>query len=846
MWKALTSAAVNSNLNPNSTSICNLSSNLNLNLIATSTQPQPQLSLHRRSVPGRTTPRLATGVWAGSRAPALLALLALAAMAWRAARDSLLTPTFIERGGGQHPTGQGRGGLTCPAPLHDALLAQQLEAVDTKTDGNCGLDAFQKSAAALGAPRRKAWTDLWAAKDKIGHCRKVMVAWLKDHGQDEIWPGTTVQHMARAVSGVARYNDWLCLMSSAGHWVDTAALLGLAAAFGCDVCVIQPGQDPAILGSSLFGTNADFMVPMALANDRHFWAACEIADEPPVSYVDKGDFVRCSAAEEPRRKGIQPEFDDDDNFVEPATGWSENRAAAEMSLCEALLSWDPFSIPNAAVTAAVVNLAAVNGSGDDRTPKYREALGRQMALIQLQQELIAVEAMDKRLLYRRAEKRLQAALCGVMSAGRTRAEHVCASTRMAVFTAPSEIAKALEKNCWTHEKPHSCLDPFRAQPGAVKNWRVLWQSYPAHSRKELLLKMMRKADGGQLRLMGHAVCTEAFKLVTGIGASTLQEMRCAIANGQVSFHTQKELGNFMEIRCHAKAARYIDARSWLEHYAETHAEQSPTNGMYVLPCGRVKLYHLAYEADRLEEDLTHLDGKPADLVTFAQMWRTELPFIVISRDQGSFTKCGLCEYLKKLMDSSPRDRVGLGQTARLRLGDHYKFQSAQRLKKNALEERARRSDAQFWVLTQDKMDHSTTQLPTIWTQRATPLMKLGQRIVVAVNGAMVHGVKGAPPYHLTTMLEDAPHGAAMQSSSFLHLFHACALRQQSLPAEVAFGADNTCKETKNSTTYTWAIWLLAVTSGLPLRAASFIHLMVGHTHCPLVAASVTYLAYLGI
>lgn len=383
------------------------------------------------------------------------------------------------------------------------------------------------------------------------------------------------------------------------------------------------------------------------------------------------------------------------------------------------------------------------------------------------------------------------------------------------------------------------------------------------------------------------VYSEAFKLITGIGESTLQVMREAVAKGQQSFFTRQERGMFMEIKCHAKAAAYVDARAWLEEYAEAHAEQSPITGLYLLPAGRRSFYHLAYLHDRKQDRRREGHQVCAKVSTFLAAWRTELPHILVGSAEGTFTVCGVCVFLQRLMDTSLRGSL-TGQVARDRLGQHYAFQSAQRLRLARYEEQARRSDGEFWLLKMDKADHSGTKCPTVWSQfgaqhrakfsckcwfvnesiqthlglqhqcvqckhlvdgvsdvealepwwprRASPLMKLGERLVVSINGAMVHGVKGAPPYHIETLFEDAPHGAAMQSSCFLHLFHRCALQQKSLPRQVAFGADNTAKETKNSTACAFAMWLLAITIGMLLYIAAFMFLLVGHTHDSLVGA----------
>jgi hypothetical protein len=151
-------------------------------------------------------------------------------------------------------------------------------------------------------------------------------------------------------------------------------------------------------------------------------------------------------------------------------------------------------------------------------------------------------------------------------------------------------------------------------------------------------------------------------------------------------------------------------------YAETHAEQSPSTGLHELPHGRRSLYFLAYLQDKAAEDLTHLDGKAADQVTFLEAWRFELPHVTVAKAEGSFTKCGTCEYLKGLMDSNPRGQGSLGEIARSRLGQHYQFQGAQRIKMAYYEEQARRSGGEVWILKLDVMDHSNTVLPTVWSQ----------------------------------------------------------------------------------------------------------------------------------
>lgn len=474
------------------------------------------------------------------------------------------------------------------------------------------------------------WTDMMAAKDKLSHARQVMVKWLKDHSQLEVWEGTTLAQIAMAVSGVARFSDWLTKMGCSGHWLDTAAMFGLASAFDADVAIFIEGQEPCLLGASLANIATDLLIPVALANDRHFWATKILSDEDDVvQFVDKGDFVRLPHEATPRKGsvGASEDFGRHDDRHYPDI---EGRISAELSLCEAMLAWNPFAAPSPAVMVALQRLsAAMVGNAGPEMAAAAGTMGRQMALAQLQLENAAAEVMEPRLTYQRAKNRLRAALCGSYRLGKSRAEHAAASLRMAAFTDPKLCADIVSQKCETRQTDHVCMIPFRAHVDAVRNWRILWLSYPPRVRKEVLLTLFRETAGRPLTILGHEVCTAAFKIITGVGSSTLQEVREAVAAQKVAFYSHQELSMFMDIKLHAKAGRYLDARAWLEVYAETHAEQSPSNGHFVLPHGRRSLYYLAYRHDRMQEDLAHLDGECANQVTFMEAWRVELPHVVV-------------------------------------------------------------------------------------------------------------------------------------------------------------------------------------------------------------------------
>lgn len=157
----------------------------------------------------------------------------------------------------------------------------------------------------------------------------------------------------------------------------------------------------------------------------------------------------------------------------------------------------------------------------------------------------------------------------------------------------------------------------------------------------------------------------------------------------------------------------------------------------------------------------------------------------------------------------------------------------------------------------DKMDQKKTVLPTIWSQPAaqywqagasqrlflgksgaqwlpelrlsSPLFKLGTRVVCGLNGSVWSGTAKLT-HHLRSMFEDGPHGANMQCTSLLMNLHTAAHLEGRLPRVLHIGADNTPKETKNSTTMAFIMWLLCTLMNTCLFECQVHFLMVGHTH----------------
>ena len=322
-------------------------------------------------------------------------------MAWKNTSESFFSASRVrDKEGPSAP----RGGSKCPGSLLQVALAQGLRPVDTVTNGDCGLDAFIRSAQALDPPRKKCWTDLANAADLRKHCRLQMVAFLRKNAAVEIWEGVCLRDIALAAqSNARRYQDWLCQLSEAGTWLDTAAMLGLAASFNVDVVILQADQGPCIVGASLLNLASDMMVPVLLVNDYHFWAvAQENADDHDVSkasHIDKGDRIHIPTAVRRKLPKASKDADDpdDDNLEDgsgPGPGLSSTassaRVDADLSLCEALIAWDPFCVPSETVLAALGRLSAT--AGGNHVTSWEECQGRQMAIAQLQLENSGIEA----------------------------------------------------------------------------------------------------------------------------------------------------------------------------------------------------------------------------------------------------------------------------------------------------------------------------------------------------------------------------------------------------------------------------------------------------------------------
>ena len=57
----------------------------------------------------------------------------------------------------------------------------------------------------------------------------------------------------------------------------------------------------------------------------------------------------------------------------------------------------------------------------------------------------------------------------------------------------------------------------------------------------------------------------------------------------------------------------------------------------------------------------HKKHNIATLATFLEAWWVEVPWLVVCKSVSMFTRCSVCEYLRLLIDQTPRDQDELRQ-----------------------------------------------------------------------------------------------------------------------------------------------------------------------------------------
>ena len=745
-------------------------------------------------------------------------------------------------------------GIPCPPELVNACAINSLAVRATVTDGNCGIDAFRQAvleesratAALHNLACTKRLKKAGGVNEQISHLRKTAVDWMVVNRHTEMWDGMTFGFLAVAMSqSTTGYANHLQTMSQDKSWIDASVLHALGCVFKVNVVIIQSNSDPAFVGFSMSDNSPapHAYVTVALHNDRHFWATSRVQERFAIVPYDNGDFLQhhlgVNSAKGSRKHEVQAASgSESDGYICAAPDVTlspydldADTACAELDMILAMRDWNAFDEPQPDLVTALQKLAACYAGSP--TQQEHMCLVRQQAWLALSAESQGAARLPPESEFRGA-LRWRLRKRQVVSIG-NRGKNSVTAQMLSVHSRITQevVEKALEGECCQH----GCLGTFVPNASAVRNWRLLWHSAPANAKHEMLMDFIRrqvveyqKRPINELqiryRVLGVDVCRSAFIAVTGIGCSFITKCRNDVLDGRKSYHVMYD--NSFEgeggPRRNQRTATYLDARAWIIEYARTHASQSPITGSYELPAGRKLFYHACYRWDREQRKLP-----AADISNFRAAWRIECPHIKITSSTNKFTQCGLCAFLKRQMDLCPRSNQSLLQGLRTRLGAHFNFQSAQRVKVDEIAERCRQSGGNAWFFTIDKMDQTATICPTIWSQLSSPLFKLGTRLVCGVVGS-----EWAGPSHtqmlLRSALQDVSGGSETQCSIVLtNLLHV-ARREGRLPHEVIMNPDNTPKESKNQYMLHFQIWLLCVLRDTCFYSFSTVFLIVGHTH----------------
>ena len=138
--------------------------------------------------------------------------------------------------------------------------------------------------------------------------------------------------------------------------------------------------------------------------------------------------------------------------------------------------------------------------------------------------------------------------------------------------------------------------------------------------------------------------------------------------GHESRLSHSELGMSKLISNTNKPKLYLDARCWLEHYADSAGDHSPIEVETFLPQGRKYCYWVLYVKSRSP-------APSASLSTFLEAWRIELPWLKVASSLTKLIHCGVCDYLTDQIDNCPRDKADRLSALISRLGGHFDMQS---------------------------------------------------------------------------------------------------------------------------------------------------------------------------
>ena len=508
-----------------------------------------------------------------------------------------------------------------PCPLRRHLDAEGLDAADDTADnGNCGLSGFGISLRVTAAVTKSLYVTskykkfLGASKTpqtSVDHLRCVASKWMDSNADTVVWEGMSFKTVAVSMSGIAgrTYGDAINSVSRDREWVDCACFLALSCYFAVDTLILQSGADPLIVGCSLMGEVPLAMVTLAMVNDFHFWGLRAIREKLPTLRDENGDVVNVPAVAPGRDNAVEGADDDmldmrryHEEVSQPGEQrMTDRHVAMEMALCEMLRGWKPFDAPDA---DAIQGIQLMSGIDPPKDCSHRLFL-RQTVIKQLEYDTAHAATLPDFL-------RCNAAARYRLRQNRLTNAEVQSQSSWAKLVVPSVEKLTTHLRYQKCCGPNTCRHTFGEMPQIVRNWRLLWLSRPPTARRESLLafhvddlrahRARNQHTDWQVNyiVMGEKVCRNAFMSLTGIGVSSLVTARHAALDGKCTALSRKELGAGKRLYASNQENLYYDARQWLEHYADTHAEKSPIDCLSFLPCGRKQFYWHQYSrrADR--------------------------------------------------------------------------------------------------------------------------------------------------------------------------------------------------------------------------------------------------------
>ena len=245
-------------------------------------------------------------------------------------------------------------GLVCPDGLVRDLAANNLRAIDTVTDGNCGLHSFGVAVAADGEhnprlARSNKFKEFCDAKKKgissmIAYLRRCLVASMNIIKDSVMWEGMNFKMLALIMSSnTEAFDEYVNRMAHDGEWLDASCLHALGCAFSMDIMIWQQHQDQTLVGISCGNITKQSlgMLSLAMVNDLHYWAVVPV-DFPDMPLPETSADDLSSLKRKPLdRHTATDESDDDDippvhTITDAPHRMSDAAVDAELALCSCL------------------------------------------------------------------------------------------------------------------------------------------------------------------------------------------------------------------------------------------------------------------------------------------------------------------------------------------------------------------------------------------------------------------------------------------------------------------------------------------------------------------------------